>query len=362
MMTSGMIRGRWHCVGVLACCLGAAMLQPGASFAQAPDDAGQREKQIVELKATIDQLIKEASDVASADNQKKIKQMVDELTAALADVTKAQAIGERVSQAIVTQKRATTTVAEQVANAGAQSQQQLRVILDAQNADVDKVVAEQLSAQAQLQMLGQLQLIVDDDKQAAEQLLVQAKLQKLGQLQQAAGERQGLQAELKEAEMKLEQANRQAQELKAKIRELTAKMKAEAAAKSAAIKEDGRMQLRLNFTTPEATEELLLRKVNGKWEVAPSPKSDQSRRTPGARIEATPMPGGRTVTVTPRIAEVQGVGGLKYRVESKTLPAPSSNSRIDELEKKIDKALQQVEQLRKQMNSRGKSGGRPEED
>ncbi len=361
MMTSGMIRGRWHCATVLACCLGAAVLQPGASRAQAPEDA-QREKQIVDLKTTIDQLIKEAADVASGDTQKIIKQKVDELTATLAEVAKAQEIGVRVGQAIQAEQKAKAAAVAQAANAAAQSHQQLGVILEAQKAEVEKAVADQLLAQAKLHKLAEIQ-IGDDGKLAAEHLkLVQAKVQKL---QQVGGDRQGLQAELKEAEMKLEQATKQAQDLKAKIREITAKMKAEAAAaaKGAASKEDSRIQLRLNLTTPDATEELLLRKVNGKWEVVPASKGgDQSRRSPSPRNEASPAPG-RAVTVTPKIAEAQGAAGLRFRVEPKTPPAAAgSNSRIDELEKKIDKALQQVEQLRKQMNSRGKSGGRPEED
>jgi hypothetical protein len=362
MMTSGMIRGRWHCATVLACCLGAAVLQPGAIQAQAPDDAAQREKQIVELKATIDQLIKDAADTASGETQKIIKLKVDELGAALAEVAKAEEIGARVAQAIQAEHKAKAATIAQAANVAAQSQQQLGVILNDQKAEMEKAVADQLLAQAKLQKLAEIQ-IGDDGKLAADKLkLVQAKLQKLGQ--QTAGDRQGLQAELKEAEMKLEQATRQAQELKARIKEITAKMKAEAAAaaKSAASKEDSRIQLRLNLTTPDATEELLLRKVNGKWEVVPASKGDQSRRSSGQRIEASPAPG-RKITVMPKTPEGQGGAALKFRVDTKTPPAAAgSNARIDALEKKIDKALQQVEQLRKQMNSRGKSGGRPEED
>jgi hypothetical protein len=294
MLLSRMMQGWTGRVGLLA--LGAALLLPAAAFAQSPDDAKiQRDREIAELKAKIDGLTKEVKAFealfrdpsTSPEKRSEYQNQTEQLRAQLAKLMKDRPGAEFAGYA---------------------------------------QEAEKEVAQARLKEL-QAQLAQQADRAKR-------------------GETDSLEAQLKRIEAVRQQRAAEVQELEAKIREMSAKLKAtQSGRQPAGQAKDQAMEWRFEFAPgqTEAAEEIVLRKVNSKWEVV-NPKAKQPEQ-PRFRLAPSGFePDGRRIIVNP----------IEIERNSPNRQA-SPNSRIDELEKKIDKALQQLEQMRRDMN-RGRPG------
>jgi hypothetical protein len=287
-----MVRGWSSRAGLLALGLGAAMLLPASGYAQAPEDAKQRDKVIAELKASIE----------------KLDKIIQEW-----------------------ELKARNPEAEP-GYAKARTEMQ----------DVKAKLAQAMKDRAGAEFAGYAQ---DAEKEA-----VEARLKALqGALAQQADrakedETARLKDELKKIEAVRQQRAKEVQDLEAKIRALSEKLKAGQPARPAGGDARAQPEWRLEFAPAQhqAVEEIILRKVDGKWEVV-NPKARQPEQP--RRVEVVPAEmGGRRVILNP----------IEVRPGTPGQPA-SPASRIDELEKKIDRALQQIEQLRREMN-RSRSG------
>ncbi len=297
MLLSRMMQGWAGRVNLLA--LGAALMLPAAASAQARDPAAAaKDRQIAELKAKI-----------------------DELTGEL--------------KAFETLFRDPSTPPEK------------RTDYQNQTAQLRTQLAKLMKDRAGAEFAGYAQ---EAEKEVAQALLkeIQAKLaQQADRAKQ--GETDSLETQLKRIEMVRQQRAAEVQDLEAKIREISAKLKAaQPGRQPAGEAKDQAMEWRFEFAPgqTEAAEEIVLRKVNGKWEVV-NPKAKQPDQPRVRVVPGGSEPAGQRIIVNP--------------VEIHTNPPAtpnrpgSPNSRIDELEKKIDKALQQLEQMRRDMN-RGRPG------
>jgi len=297
MLLSRMMLGWTGRVGLLA--LGAALLLPAAGFAQSPDDAkNQRDREIAELKAKIDGLTKEVKAFealfrdpsTSPEKKNEYQNQTEQLRAQLAKLMKERAGAEFAGYA----------------------------------QEAEKEVAQARLKELQAQIAQQ----ADRAKQ---------------------GETNSLEVQLKRIDAVRQQRAAEVQELEAKIREMSAKLKAgQAAHQPAGQAKDQQFELRFDFapTQSEAAEEIILRKVNGRWEVV-NPKAKQPEQPRFRVVPGGSETGGKRVIMNP----------IELQFNQPTSPnrQTAPNSRIDELEKKIDRALQQLEQMRRDMN-RGRPG------
>jgi hypothetical protein len=293
MLRSTVVRDWSSRAGLLALGLGAALLLPASGYAQAPEDAKQRDKEIAELKAKIDTLLRE------------------------------RAVYENLASDPSTPPDKKAEYTDTMANLRAQ-------------------LAKLMKDRAGAEFAGYAQ---DAEKEA-----VEARLKALqGALAQQADrvkedETARLKDELKKIEAVRQQRAKEVQDLEAKIRALSEKLKAGQPARPAGGDARPQPEWRFEFAPAQhqAVEEIILRKVDGKWEVV-NPKALQPEQP--RRVEFVPAEsGGRRVILNP----------VEVRPGMPGQPA-SPASRIDELEKKIDRALQQIEQLRRERN-RSRSG------
>jgi hypothetical protein len=286
----------WRAIGLLA--LAAAITLPANATAQAQDpSAAARDRQIAELKAKIDEML---SDV--------------------------ELFQERV-------------VDPEAKPAMAEARGQIKEL----KARLSQLMKERAGAE----FAGYAQ---EAEKEVAQARLKELQAQLAQQADRAKGETDSLEAQLKRIEAARQQKAAEVRELEARIREMTAKMKAgqpgQPARQPAGQPHYQPLEWRFDFAPGQAepAEEITLRKVNGKWEVV-NPRAKQPDQP-------------RRVILTPDGAEAGGKRIMLNPIEIQTTPPnrpASSNSRIDELEKKIDKALQQLEQMRREMN-RGRPG------
>ncbi len=160
------------------------------------------------------------------------------------------------------------------------------------------------------------------------------------------------QAELQRAEAVLAQKAQEAKELEKKIHELQDRIKAGAAQVMPGAVEFKADTTFWQIVPQQASEEIVLRKVNGKWEVVnPKPsRADHPLRVIVGVEDKGAAPGDR-----PRIALPAGgppMAGIP--IEIRRAEPKSTDARIDELEKKMDKVLRQLEQLGQELH-RGRS-------
>jgi hypothetical protein len=115
--------------------------------------------------------------------------------------------------------------------------------------------------------------------------------------------------------------------------------------------DDGRNQpARPRVIRDQAVEEIILRKVDGKWEVV-VPRSVRTAEPAKSGWEVAPGTERRRIAVVPDMAgtERRPVILNPIEIRARRSPPTDRDARLDELEKKIDKVLQQLEQMRRQM-------------
>jgi hypothetical protein len=127
---------------------------------------------------------------------------------------------------------------------------------------------------------------------------------------------------------------------------------------------DGRDQpARPRVVRDQPVEEIILRKVDGKWEVI-VPKS--ARTVEPEKVGWDVVPG----TERRRIAVVPDTSGKERRpvilnpieIRARRPSTSDRDARLDELEKKIDKVLQQLEQLRRKVAPGRRGAALPTDD
>jgi hypothetical protein len=154
-----------------------------------------------------------------------------------------------------------------------------------------------------------------------------------------------LRAELRKLEEELKLKLAETQRLKLRIDLLKTQEKTADQAKSGQFA--GRVVLRLD-DGKGASEEIILRKVDGVWKVVPSEGKPDTKR----ELRVIPPAGGRVVPPTPPPPTTTRPGTAPGQAERR----PDADKRIDSLEKKLDKAMEILEQLRKEMDGRKRSG------
>jgi hypothetical protein len=154
-----------------------------------------------------------------------------------------------------------------------------------------------------------------------------------------------LRAELRKLEADLQKKLAETQQLKLRIELLKTQEKSAEKSRSDQTA-SGRLILRLDDGRG-ASDEIILRKVDGVWKVVPSEgKADTKRELrvfPPAGVPVVPAPVTPPSTTRP--------GPAASQVERR----PDADKRIDNLEKKLEKAMDILEQLRKEMDGRKRS-------
>ncbi len=171
-----------------------------------------------------------------------------------------------------------------------------------------------------------------------------------------------LRSELKALEASLEEKLRDTQKIKAQIEQMRSKLKSVVQSKE--FKSGtGTIQLMLDTGDGKQTpHEITLRNVNGVWTIVSNEKAGE--KVVGKVVTTTGNP---SVTATPAVTGtvvVEPKGVVEYRVNPTAKPGagaqpPSAdaNQRIDNLEKKLDKLMNVLEQMRKEMEGSGKKSG-----
>jgi hypothetical protein len=293
---------RWcQSLGLLAVGLGAALLLPTAACAQTAEIQAQKERELAATRAKLDGLLKEAAgnpiviEVAGDDGART---EVLQLKAKLTDAMKARAAAEFSGYA--------------------------------QEVEKERAVA-------QLKRLDAIQFT-----------------------QAQPAEREKAEMELPQAQAVIQQKMAEVRELEAKIRALAEKMKAAEATAARTAAQVGQAQNRFQVVSDKA-DEIVLRKVDGKWEIV-APKTARAVEAPKAvTLELKSKADQPRIAVMPGAAPA-GKKDVEFRFDfgqppptAKPATPASIGSRLDELEKKMDKVMQQLEQIRREMN-RGRSG------
>ncbi len=155
-----------------------------------------------------------------------------------------------------------------------------------------------------------------------------------------------MRAELKALEALLQQRLAESQKLKADIAAALAKMKAAEAPKEVT---SGRIVLR--FDDGQGADEIVLRKVDGKWTIVPATPKEGFFR-------AIELPAG--VAPVPPPPEKPILRPQARTPDPKAVPA-DANQRIDNLEKKLDKVMEALEKMHKEMDGSRKKVSAEEE-
>jgi uncharacterized coiled-coil protein SlyX len=179
----------------------------------------------------------------------------------------------------------------------------------------------------------------------------------------ATAQRELLERDLKRELLLQPWQQSQVESLQAQIHALTHKLQdAEVVVQRGAG--DGRDQpARPRVVRDQVIEEIILRKVDGKWEVV-VPRSVRTAEPAKSGWEAVPG------IVRPRIAVGPDTSGAERRpvilnpieIRARRSPTTDRDARLDELEKKIDKVLQQLEQMRRQMAPSRRGAALPTDD
>jgi hypothetical protein len=166
-----------------------------------------------------------------------------------------------------------------------------------------------------------------------------------------------IQLEIKKMEATLEKKRKEVEEAQAQIKALSLKLKdAENANKGPAtitgVQLPITMLWQLAGEQVQSVEEIHLRKVGDKWEVIPTKPLGEQLRISTVLPPASQPPihmDGQPMLVPPLVAPAPPL-------VAPAPPATAPGTRIDELEKKIDRALQQLEQMRRDLKG-GRTGG-----
>jgi hypothetical protein len=293
MLRNEMMRGWMRRTGLLALGLGAALLLPAAAFAQAPDDAtrGTQEKLVAQLKAQIDALIQDRVAAEARQAPPRPDASREEMAALRAEL------------------------------------------------------AQLMKARAGAEFAGYAQ--------EAEKERAQAELLKLDALKLSAAqvsEREKYVAELRRAEAVAQQKAAEVREVEVQVQRLTNRLQAAQSGAQGAgggVRTEQPQRYRAEIMAGNPVEEIILRKVNGKWEVA----APTTARIPAMAnvIGWQALPAREQPRAAAVIRAAAPYVGVRAPASARPLDA-----RIDDLDKKLDKVLQQLEQLRREMR-----GGRP---
>ncbi len=422
MVTTVLNRGRTGRAGLLALGLGAALLLPTAGFAQKADDAkAQQEKIIADLAAQIDALIKEKaaaewSKAAPKAEDAARKDMAD-LRAKLAELMKARAGAEFSGYAQEVEKERAQAALKRL-DAGKLNADQVaerdRYLVELRRAEA---AAQQKAAQVR-EMEAQVQAVTGRLQAAGAAAQRSASGAKEEQPRSRVETKPAdpttpdadkIKVELQKLEAELQKKTAEAQQLRAQIEMIRAKAKQEEGAKAKVQAKQDDQVLRLWLGTPDQKggepQEIILRKVDGAWKVMEAKEKKEIRLrldtengrvlekllevpatpravappaavpNPPAGVRLTPpgQPAPQMPPAAPLPPAAAGVnaptGGfwttpaIPPGASGTRPPVGEPNNRIENLEKKLDKMMQLLDQMRKDMDGgRGKKAGGSEEE
>jgi hypothetical protein len=179
------------------------------------------------------------------------------------------------------------------------------------------------------------------------------------QSEQPSADGDKLRGELKALEASLEEKLRDTQKIKAQIEQMRSKLKSVVQSKE--FKSGtGTIQLMLDSGDGKQPHEIVLRNVNGVWTIV-NPNEKTGDKVVGKIVTTTGNP---TVTETKGTVVVEPKGVVEYKVNpavktgaAAAQPSADANQRIDNLEKKLDKLMDVLEQMRKELDGSGKKSG-----
>jgi hypothetical protein len=211
-------------------------------------------------------------------------------------------------------------------------------------ADLRAKLADVAQAKAEAESASHAQEVEKD------RLVAQLRVIEQGGDRRQAADKDRLQADLNSAEATLKQKMAEVRKLEAQIQALSQKLKSAQDAAQRGGGESRRQPIGARVVQDREVEEIILRKVDGKWEIV-IPRAARSLGAGKAGWQVAPAPERPRIVVTPdvpRAARPVIAKPIELKTPSRSAPA-DRDSRLDQLEKKVDKILQQLEQMRREM-------------
>jgi len=171
--------------------------------------------------------------------------------------------------------------------------------------------------------------------------------------QPANADAEKLRAELKSLEAMLEQKVAETQKIKAQMEQLRARMKTADQQAHKEAKPDT-MRVWLDVGDPkQGPQEIILRHVDGAWQIVPATENNKKGDEKPAKAGWSLQPDG--LGLPPGVIMWGPPGGTAPQAR------PDADQRIENLEKKLDKLMNALEQMRKEMDGSRKKAGSEEE-